>query len=91
MRLAHISPWIQDWAPPQMFAGIRGRGAQDARRSQALQTEASRLQDFEVSLTMFDMWKAFDQLSRPALYALMVRAGWPRKLVGAYARYMEGL
>eukprot|EP00969_Alexandrium_andersonii_P099214 4375446-Alexandrium_andersonii.AAC.1 len=37
------------------------------------------------------MWKAFDQLSRPALYALMVRSGWPWKLVGAYARYMEGL
>eukprot|EP00969_Alexandrium_andersonii_P153882 6804443-Alexandrium_andersonii.AAC.1 len=40
---------------------------------------------------MFDMWKAFDSLARPTLYALMAQSGWPIKLVSAYARFMEGL
>ena len=30
MRLQHLAPWVDSFALPQMYAGIPGRGAEDA-------------------------------------------------------------
>eukprot|EP00969_Alexandrium_andersonii_P124368 5496218-Alexandrium_andersonii.AAC.1 len=74
-----------------MYAGVKGRGAQDAWYAEVQLTELARPQGERASVTAFDMWKAFDQLSRPALYCLMLRAGWPTRLVCAYMRFQEHL
>ena len=29
-RLRHLGPWIAEWTLPEMYAGVEGRGAQDA-------------------------------------------------------------
>ena len=35
-RLAHLTPWIAEWATPEMYAGIEGQGAEEAAFSTAL-------------------------------------------------------
>ena len=49
------------------------------------------MEDRVRALSTFDVFKAFDQLARPSLHALMLRAGFPKPVVTAYAEYMEAL
>eukprot|EP00969_Alexandrium_andersonii_P083245 3672683-Alexandrium_andersonii.AAC.1 len=77
VRLRQLSPWIRSWAPPHLFSGLKGRGAQDAWISTALDVESCRVWSQDIAVTAFDMFKAFDQLCRPLLYCLMLQSGWP--------------
>ena len=36
------------------------------------------------------MWKCFDQINRPLLYAIAAKAGMPERVLGTYRRFQEG-
>ena len=42
-RLRHLQPWVAAWAEPEMFAGVEGKGAEDAAYSSALLVEWCRV------------------------------------------------
>ena len=43
LRLRDLAPWIDTWALEEMYAGMRGRGAEDAWWTTALEVEFARL------------------------------------------------
>eukprot|EP00969_Alexandrium_andersonii_P193883 8564724-Alexandrium_andersonii.AAC.1 len=49
------------------------------------------MREDEASVALFDLYKAFDQANRAALYCLLLRGGFPRRLLVAYAGFMEVL
>eukprot|EP00969_Alexandrium_andersonii_P167366 7398666-Alexandrium_andersonii.AAC.1 len=58
---------------------------------EAVLLEHARQQDLPASVTAFDLWKAFGQLSRPVVFGAMLASGWPCQMVCAYARFMTQL
>ena len=42
-RLAHLQPWVAEWATPDMYAGTEGQGAEEAAYRTALLIEHCRL------------------------------------------------
>eukprot|EP00969_Alexandrium_andersonii_P000617 26498-Alexandrium_andersonii.AAC.1 len=83
--------WLDDWYPQTSFAGIEGVGACDAWSITALHLEQARCESAPAILTSFDLFKAFDQINRPLMYALMATAGVPKQVLGPYVRYLEGV
>eukprot|EP00969_Alexandrium_andersonii_P348117 15393269-Alexandrium_andersonii.AAC.1 len=74
-----------------MYAGVRGRSAQDAWYRTASCVEYCLLRKCNVSVTAFDLFKAFDQLCRPLIYCAMLKAGWPIGAATAYIRFQESI
>ena len=74
-RLAHLQPWISEWATPEMFAGIEGQGAEEAAYSTALFLEHCKLSKTEFTGGAADIYKFFDQVQRDLLYDLLEKAG----------------
>eukprot|EP00969_Alexandrium_andersonii_P053205 2338272-Alexandrium_andersonii.AAC.1 len=81
-----MSGWLQTAISPAMFAGVKGRGAQDAWMRAARAIESERIRERRVAATAFDMHKCYDQLARPMLYCVMAKAGWPRGCLVAMFR-----
>ena len=67
-RLRHLTPWVQDWETPEMFAGVPGKGAADASYRTALVMEACKLTETDFTGGAADIYKCFDQLVRPIIY-----------------------
>eukprot|EP00969_Alexandrium_andersonii_P022200 971407-Alexandrium_andersonii.AAC.1 len=84
-----MSSWINGWTPACAFAGVAGRGAQDAWYGLAARCEQALLGGRSVTSTSVDVYKAFDQVCRPLVYCAMLKAGWPTQLVQAYAKFQE--
>ena len=78
-------------APPGLFSGCKGLGAEDAWYLTALAAELCKLEGVHFTCTTFDLYKAFDRLVRPVIYLAMIKAGWPGGAVKAYMGYMEAL
>ena len=74
-----------------MFAGIEGVGADDAWWETALNIELHQIGDTPCSGAAADIYKCFDQISRPLLYQLARAAGMPERIVDAHARYQNNL
>ena len=53
---------------PEMYAGVEGRGAQDAAYNTALLTEWCNAMKLDLTGGAVDIYKFFDQLSRPPIY-----------------------
>lgn len=70
-RLRHLAPWIAEWALPEMYAGVEGRGSQDAAYNTALLTEWCKAMDLGLTGGAADIYKCFDQLSRPPIYLIL--------------------
>ena len=81
-RLRRLAPWVQDWQLEGMFAGVEGKGAADAVYNTAL-----RVEDFAGAVA--DIYKCFDQIQRPLLYAILERAGMPKRILLAYRSFQE--
>ena len=90
-RLGHLAPWIAEWALPEMYAGVEGRGAQDAAYNTALLTEWCKAMGMDLTGGAADIYKCFDQLSRPLIYMILEKAGMPEQVLGAYRKFLEEL
>eukprot|EP00969_Alexandrium_andersonii_P174750 7727753-Alexandrium_andersonii.AAC.1 len=53
--------------------------------------ERDKLRGHTVAVAAFDMFKSFDQICRPLLYAVLGAMGLPTGVLGAYGRHMEAL
>ena len=90
-RLRHLQPWVASWAVPEMFAGVEGKGAEDATYSAAILVEWCRLTGMEFTGGSADIFKCFDQVMRPLVQRLLETAGMPKEVVETYVKYLENL
>ena len=88
-RLSHLQPWIEKWVPAQAYAGTLGVGAEDAWYLSSIELEHSILQGQKMVGGTLDLFKCFDQISRPLLYSLFALAGCPKHVMVAYINYHE--
>ena len=72
-RLAHLQPWVNKWATPEMYAGIEGQGAEEVAYCTALLLEHCRMTGKEFSGGAADVCKFFDQVQRDLLYTILER------------------
>ena len=86
MRLQHLSRWIEKWQLEEMYAGVKGGGAEAAWLSTALDTELANLQQAEHLMAMMDIWKCFDQIIPVLARLLLGLAGMPTSTPWAYTR-----
>ena len=87
-----MGDWISRWALPEMYAGVQGRGAQDAWYLTAIDLEhAFVATDTPVTGGAVDIYKWFDQIIRPVVYRVASLAGMPRSVLDSYRRYQESL
>ena len=90
-RLRHMQPWVAQWATDEMFAGVEGQGAADAAYVTSLLLEHCTLHNIPFSGGAADIYKCFDQLSRPLIYDLIKAAGMPKRIAEPYQKFLEGL
>ena len=76
-RLRHMTPWISEWCLEEMFAGVEGKGAQDAAYDTALITEWCELTGTDLTGGAADIYKCFDQIDRTLLHMILKEAGMP--------------
>ena len=90
-RLRHLQPWVAQWACEEMYAGVEGQGAADASYVTSLLLEHCTLHNSPFSGGAADIFKCFDQLSRPLIYDLIKAAGMPTRVAEPYERFLKGL
>ena len=90
-RLAHLQPWIAEWAMPEMYSGVEGQCAEEAAYNTALLLEHCRLKDTDFTGGTTDIYKFLDQVQRPLLYELLEKAGTPKGISEAYKKFLDKL
>ena len=90
-RLRHLQPWVAAWAEPEMFAGVEGKGAEDAAYSSALLVEWCKMTGTGFTGGSADIYKCFDQILRPLVKQVLVEAGMPSRIIDTYIKYLENL
>ena len=91
VRLLDMAPWIDEWAMDEMYAGVKGQGAQDGWYKMALYIEAWNLTNGKFTGGTVDIWKCLDQIPRNMLYALATKAGMTDGILNAYRCFQEGM
>ena len=91
LRLKCLRPWIAMWDTPELFAGVPGKGAEDAWYTTAIDIEHNQLQDIPMSGAAADMFKCFDQILLELVTHILTAAGMPPTIISAYTRYITHL
>ena len=91
MRLHALEPWVKTWAVEELHAGVRGRSAQEGWYAMGVVIEQGLLLSRNFTATAFDLWKAFDQINRGLMMALLIAAGMPTNVVVPYFAMLEHL
>ena len=89
LRLTHLQDWISAWALEHMYGGIQGIGASEAWFSTAIDVEWSMVSKIPLIGGALDLYKCFDPIMRPLLYAILRIAGLPTQVLTAYMSYQE--
>ena len=90
-RLRSLIPWIKLWTIDGLFAGIPGRGAEDAWWLTSFTIEVARLCGYALTGGAVDIFKCFDQISRALLGKLLLLGGFPPSIWKAYEKFHEEL
>ena len=87
-----MSAWVEKWALPEMYAGVKGRGAQGAWYTTAMDLEKAFVAD-GTTLTggAVDIYKCFDQVRREVVHRLLEAAGMPKQITLADRSFLEAL
>ena len=88
-RLRHLGPWIQTWQLDSMFAGLPDRSADDAWFHTSIEVEEAKMTNTTIIGGAVDLFKCFDQLIRLIIYAILIIAGLPTRVLIAYVNYHE--
>eukprot|EP00973_Karenia_brevis_P093384 12417085-Karenia_brevis.AAC.1 len=91
MRLPYLRPWINSWKLDCMFGGMEGVGADDAWYTTALDKEFCVLSGKPFIGGSVDLFKCFDQIVRPLLYAVLLLAGIPFQILIPYVNFIENI
>ena len=86
-----MSPWIREWALPEMHAGVPEMGATDAWHEVLTQMEEHKLNGKHFVGGVADIAKFFDQIRRGLVYKTCKAAGMPTGVLRAYQTYIESL
>ena len=76
---------------PEIYAGIEGKGANDAAYATAIEIEYCRMHGIKYSGGAADIFKCFDQVRREIVYKLLQEAGIPSGILHAYKDFQETL
>ena len=90
-RLNDLRPWIRNWQLEGIFAGVEDVGAEDAWYSTAIHFEYYRTHNIPFSGGAADIFKCFDQVSRPLLYHIAQVAGFPPNILHAYRSFQDNV
>ena len=74
-----------------MFAGVPGKGAEQAGYTTAIFLEFLKCQGLDFSGGAADLMKCFDQISRPLARAILAAAGFPPNLLRTYFHMLDNL
>lgn len=91
MRLECMSPWLREWALPEMHAGIPEMGAVDAWCEVLTTLEDHTLNGNHFVGGVADIAKFFDQIRRGLVFRTCRVAGMPTGVLTAYGNYLENL
>ena len=91
MRLRHLEPWVNQWALPEMHAGVPEMGAVDAWHEVLTTIEELKLNGKSFVGGVADIAKFFDQIRREMVYKVAKAAGMPEQIARAYSAYLENL
>ena len=91
MRLECISPWVREWALPEMHAGVPEMGAVDAWYEVLTTLEEHKFNGKQFVGGVADIAKFFDQIRRELVYRTCEAAGMPTGVLRAYTAYLENL
>ena len=80
---SRISQWSEEWLCEEQSGFRRGRGTDDALQvARRIIEDVLRLRNHDViTMTMFDIEKAYPRVCRPALWRLMRERGCPPGIV----------
>eukprot|EP00969_Alexandrium_andersonii_P086808 3828712-Alexandrium_andersonii.AAC.1 len=84
MRLRDLSHWVEGWALPELYGGMRGKDASMAAWSTAVELEWAHMQKCPVVSLTADLFKCFDLISRQLLCLVALRAGVPASVLQAW-------
>ena len=90
-RLHDMQQGVQMWQKTNMYAGVEGSGAEEGWYTTALSLEKFQLDNTNFAGSCADIYKCFDQISRPLLYHLAKVAGMPTNILNTYMRFQEQL
>ena len=90
-RLRHLQPWVEAWTLPEIFAGVEGRGAEDAAYATGILVEWCNLTKKQFTGGSADIYKCFDQIVRPLLEKVLETAGMPKEVLQAYMGFINNL
>ena len=91
IRLQHLSGWVTKWQLPEMYAGVKGGGADLAWLSTAIDTEQATLELRDFLKAMLDVWKCFDQIVPLLARTVLALVGMPTTVLWAHTRLMAGI
>ena len=75
----------------EMYVGVPGNGATDVWYKVLLDIEQMKVEEQPFCGAAAEILKLFDQIVRDLVYKMASVAGMPKKVLGAYRRYVEGL
>ena len=84
VRLKHMKQWIQTWSHGAIFAGGENGGADEGWWTTSLEFEEHMINGNSFAGGSADIYKCFDQLSRPVLYHIAGVAGMPVGVLNAH-------
>ena len=90
-RLEDLSPWVQSWATPDMFAVMEGTDAAMGAYRSAVIRECATLRGVPFSGCCDDVWKAYDMICRPTAVLVALMAGFPKQLATADLRFHDAV
>ena len=90
-RLANLAPWVESWARQDMYAGVKGRAAEDGWYASSLDMEEAAMQDKPIVGGAVDIQKCFDQIIRLTLYIVLMFSGFPWRVMYTYMRFHENM
>ena len=91
LRLKNLRPWIAMWDTPELFAGVPGKGAEDAWYTTAIHVEHNQLQGIPLPGAAAHSFKCFDQILLELVTHILTAAGMPPSIISAYTRYITHL
>ena len=71
-----------------MYAGVEGRGAEDAAYTSALLVEWCKMTGTDFGGGSADIYKCFDQILRPLVKRVLKEAGMPERVVDTYIKFL---
>ena len=91
LRLRHLQPWVASWCLPRMFGCIQGIGASEAWYATSVDVEWAMAFHVPIIGGALDLYRCFDQVLRPLLYAVLLLAGIPEQVLTAYITHQESM